>query len=66
MADDGSVNAEKLTEAITKVLTDVPQLKGTQNTDGNNGGVTKIGGEGNGGSPEGESVLRGIFGIKQK
>ena len=50
MADDGSVNGEKLAEAITKVLTDVPQLKGTQNTDGNNGGVTKIGGEGNGGN----------------
>ena len=66
MADDGSVNSEKLTEAITKVLTDVPQLKGTQNSDGNNSGVTKIGGEGNGGSPEGESLLRGVFGVKPR
>ena len=65
-AEDGSVNPEKLTEAINKVLTDVPQFKKTVDSN-DNGGITKIGGEG--GNPDtktGEDVIRGIFGIKQK
>lgn len=63
---DGEINAEKLTEVITKVLTDIPALKGTSKTEGNNG-VVKIGGDGNNGDNKtGEDVLRGIFNIKSK
>lgn len=65
-SDDGTIDAEKLTESISKVLTDVPQFKGTQNDDGSNG-ITKIGGDSNGGDNKaGEAVLRGIFGVKSK
>ena len=65
-SDDGTIDAEKLTESISKVLTDVPQFKGTQKDDGSNG-ITKIGGDSNGGDNKaGEAVLRGIFGVKSK
>ncbi|MCD8025353.1 MAG: hypothetical protein LUF33_00005 [Clostridiales bacterium] len=60
--DDGSINSEKLTEAVKAVLDDVPALKGTQN--GDSGGARKIGGDGNGQSAT-EDTLRGIFGIKK-
>lgn len=44
---DGNINTEKLTEAIKKVLDDVPALKGSSSSEGNNGsGVQKIGGDG--------------------
>ena len=66
MTNDGSVDPEKVKDAVAEVLTRIPELKVKQNTDGSNGGVTKIGGEGNGGSPEGESLLRGIFGVKPR
>lgn len=42
---DGKINAEKLTEAVKKVLDDVPALKKTAD---NSAGVQKIGGDGNG------------------
>ena len=43
---DGKVNAEKLTEAVKKVLDDIPALKGEPAENGT--GVKKIGGDGNG------------------
>ena len=42
---DGKVNAEKLTEAVKKVLDDIPALKGKPAENGT--GVKKIGGDGN-------------------
>lgn len=43
---DGKVSAEKLTEAVKKVLDDIPALKGKPAENGT--GVKKIGGDGNG------------------
>lgn len=43
---DGEINAEKLTEAVKKVLDDIPALKAKASE--NAGGVQKIGGDGNG------------------
>ncbi len=43
---DGKINAEKLTEAVKKVLDDIPALKGKPAENGM--GVQKIGGDGNG------------------
>lgn len=43
---DGKINAEKLTEAVKKVLDDIPALKAKASE--NAGGVQKIGGDGNG------------------
>ena len=45
IATDGKINTEKLTEAVKKVLDDVPALKKTAD---NSAGVQKIGGDGNG------------------
>nr|DAH30454.1 MAG TPA: hypothetical protein [Caudoviricetes sp.] len=42
---DGKINTEKLTEAVKKVLDDIPALKKTAD---NSAGVQKIGGDGNG------------------
>lgn len=61
---DGKVNAEKLTEAVKKVLDDIPALKGKPVENGT--GVKKIGGDGNGNKNLTEDALRGIFGIKSK
>lgn len=61
---DGKVNAEKLTEAIKTVLDDIPALKGASQSGGNNGGIRKIGGDGDGSNKATEDMLRGIFGIK--
>ena len=61
--ENGNVNAEKLTEAVKKVLDDVPALKGANQTNNGNGGIQKIGGD-NGNVTE--DTLRGIFGIKSK
>lgn len=60
---DGEINAEKLTEAVKKVLDDIPALKKTAD---NSAGVQKIGGDGNGNKDLTEDALRGIFGIKSK
>lgn len=43
---DGKINTEKLTEAVKKVLDDIPALKAKASE--NAGGVQKIGGDGNG------------------
>ena len=43
---DGKINAEKLTEAVKKVLDDIPALKAKASE--NAGGVQKIGSDGNG------------------
>ena len=43
---DGKINTEKLTEAVKKVLDDIPALKGKPAENGT--GVKKIGGDGNG------------------
>lgn len=61
---DGKVNAEKLTEAVKKVLDDIPALKGKPAKNGT--GVKKIGGDGNSDKNLTEDALRGIFGIKSK
>lgn len=61
---DGKVNAEKLTEAIKTVLDDIPALKGASQSGDNNGGIQKIGGDGDGSDKATEDMLRGIFGIK--
>lgn len=61
---DGKVNAEKLTEAVKKVLDDIPALKGKPAENGT--GVKKIGGDGNSDKNLTEDALRGIFGIKSK
>lgn len=63
---DGKVNAEKLTEAIKTVLDDIPALKGASQSGDNNGGIQKIGGDGDGSDKVTEDTLRGIFGIKSK
>lgn len=61
---DGNINAEKLTEAVKKVLDDIPALKGSQTNDSNSG-FDKIGGDGNEGKDVTEEALREIFGIKK-
>ena len=62
--ENGAINAEKLTNAIKTVLDDIPALKGTQQNN-NNGGVQKIGGDGNNQTETTEDTLRSIFGIKK-
>lgn len=47
---DGKINTEKLTEAVKKVLDDIPALKAKASE--NAGGVQKIGGDGNGTSDD--------------
>jgi hypothetical protein len=51
---DGNINAEKLSSAIKTVLDDIPALKNSAQNDGNNSGVQKIGGDGSGGSNDGQ------------
>ena len=46
IAPNGNIDADKLTEAIKKVVDDVPALKGTIETN-NNSGFSQIGGDGN-------------------
>lgn len=64
--ENGNVNAEKLTEAVKKVLDDVPALKGSNQNNNGNGGIQKIGGDGENNNSATEDMLRGIFGIKKK
>lgn len=45
VSTDGKIDTEKLTEAVKKVLDDIPALKKTAD---NSAGVQKIGGDGNG------------------
>lgn len=62
---DGKINTEKLTEAVKKVLDDVPALKKTVD---NSAGVKKIGGDGESepNTVEQNDMLRKAFGLKQK
>lgn len=62
---DGKINAEKLTEAVKKVLDDVPALKKTVN---NSSGVKKIGGDGESdqNTVTQNDMLRKAFGLKPK
>ena len=48
-AEDGKINAEKLSEAVKKVLDDVPAFKTAAQE---NGGVHKVGGDGEGGKEQ--------------
>lgn len=63
VADDkGAVDAEKLTEAIKKVLDDVPAFKSTQQNDGN--GFQQIGGQGDNSSNKNEDdLIKKAFGL---
>ena len=63
--EDGTVNAEKLSEAVKKVLDDIPALKGSAK-DNAGAGFGKIGGDGNQTTNTDEDKLRSIFGIKTK
>lgn len=63
--EKGSVNAEKLSDAVKAVLDDIPALKGTSNNN-NESGIQKIGGDGGDNNNVTEDTLRGIFGIKSK
>ena len=60
---DGKIDKDKLSEAVKKVLDEVPALK-KQSNDG--AGVQKIGGDGGNNNNPDEDTLRGIFGIKTK
>lgn len=65
--EKGEIVPEKVTEAIKKVLDDVPALKGSeQNQNGN--GIEVIGGEGGGGSnePDATEKYRKALGLKPK
>lgn len=64
VSDDNGINADKLTEAVKKVLDDVPALKATSQQDGGNG-FQQIGGDGGKQSDANEDMLRNIFGIKK-
>ena len=60
---DGKIDNDKLSEAVKKVLDEVPALK-KQSNDG--AGVQKIGGDGGDNKNPDEDTLRGIFGIRTK
>lgn len=66
--ENGNVNAEKLTEAIKTVLDDIPALKGSSQSNKNNGGVQKIGGDGETGSGADNvnESIRKALGLKPK
>lgn len=56
--DKGEVVKDEVTNALTKVLEDLPQLK-SQNTQ--NKGFVKIGAENNNAQPSVDDVLKNIF-----
>ena len=63
--ETGQVQEEAVTEAIKKVLEDVPALKGNK-PEGNGGtGFNRIGGDGQNTTGTDEDMLRGIFGIRK-
>ena len=62
---DGKIDDAKLKEAVEKVLTDVPSLKGTGQQ--SEPGFKKIGGEpGKGGAGTADDTLRRVMGLKDK
>lgn len=62
LGEDGKVNTQNLTEALNKVLTDIPQLK--PNANDNNNGFQQIGGDSNAGNQNANTsdILSSIFG----
>lgn len=65
IAPNGNIDTDKLTEAIKKVIEDVPALKGTVESN-TTPGIQRIGGDGgNSNTDATEETLRGIFGIKK-
>lgn len=64
VAPEGSIDKEKLKEALDQVLKDIPQLKG-QAQEGQEGGFRFGAGGNNGGSDNTDEQLDRIFGIKK-
>lgn len=66
--ENGNIKAENLTNAIKTVLDDIPALKGTSQSGGNNSGFEKIGGDGNSddGTVNENELVRKAFGLKPK
>ncbi|MBQ1898825.1 MAG: hypothetical protein II163_06615 [Ruminococcus sp.] len=62
--ENGKVKEDALTEAVKKVLEDVPALKGTRQSGGN--GFNRIGGDGTQSDGVDDDMLRGIFGVRKK
>lgn len=62
--ENGKVKDDALTDAVKKVLEDVPALKGTRQSGGK--GFEKIGGNGKDDDDVDQDMLRGIFGVKKK
>lgn len=62
--ENGKVKDDALTDAVKKVLEDVPALKGTQQRGGK--GFERIGGDGKDDDDVDQDMLRGIFGVKTK
>lgn len=67
VATDGSISTDKVTEAVKKVIEDIPALKGSNvsGDENQNNGFQKIGGDGSNENKATEDMLRGIFGIKK-
>lgn len=63
---DGTIDVEKVKEAINKVLEDVPALKPADNGANSNQGFTQIGAPNSNNQQNQDDLLRGIFGIKKK
>ena len=62
--ENGKVKEDAITEAVKKVLEDVPALKGTRQSGGN--GFNRIGGDGTQSDGVDDDMLRGIFGVRKK
>lgn len=62
--ENGKVKEDAITEAVKKVLEDVPALKGTQSAGGK--GFNRIGGNGTQSDGVDDDMLRGIFGVRKK
>lgn len=62
--ENGKVKEDAITEAVKKVLEDVPALKGTRQSGGN--GFNRIGGDGTQSDNVDDDMLRGIFGVRKK
>lgn len=67
VATDGSISTDKVTEAVKKVIEDIPAFKGgnVSGDENQNNGFQKIGGDGGNENKATEDMLRGIFGIKK-
>ena len=67
VATDGSISTDKVTEAVKKVIEDIPALKGgnVSGDENQTNGFQKIGSDGGNENKATEDMLRGIFGIKK-